>query len=272
MLVRPLATILATLLFSLSLLHGQNFPEPVNGLVAKPMLEERAPLPAPPLREADIMWQKTVWRVIDVREKMNHSFTYPERPLFTILTEAAEKQQIQLYADDDFRQVLSAEGRLRTQGTVDTVYITDPVTMKTRPKVIMNAFDVNDVQRYRVKEVWYFDKNTATLSVKIIGLSPLKDEYDENGNFLYELPLFWVYFPAARAVLAKENAPLPNQVNGNRSWDDLFASRFFSSSIIKADNIHDRRLIDFLNWRDAVIAGEKIDRSIFNDEHDVWSH
>ncbi|PHI18566.1 gliding motility protein GldN [Lewinellaceae bacterium SD302] len=268
--VSSMATVLAALLFSISL-SAQDFPEPVNGLIAKPMLAERTPLPDPPLREADVMWQKTVWRVIDVREKMNLTFTYPERPLFDILTEAANNNEIQLYVDDDFSEVLSEAGRQRMEGTADTVMVTDPKTMIQRPKVIVNAFDVRDVKRYRVKEIWYFDKSTATLKSKIIGLSPLKEEYDENGNFKYELPLFWVYFPATRKVLARENAPLPGLINGNRSWDDLFASRFFSSSIIKADNIHDRRLSDYLSGRDAVLAGDKIDREIFNFEHDVWA-
>ena len=29
------------------------------------------------LREADVMWAKRIWRVIDLKEKMNHKLYYP---------------------------------------------------------------------------------------------------------------------------------------------------------------------------------------------------
>jgi len=41
---------------------------------------QRAPAPYPPLREADVMWAKKVWRVVDLREKMNQTLYYPTSP------------------------------------------------------------------------------------------------------------------------------------------------------------------------------------------------
>lgn len=252
-------------------LNAQDFPVPINGLTAKSARAGARPLAPPPLRAADVMWQKTVWRVIDVREKINQPFAYPERPLYTILTKAAERNAVQLYANDDFSEVLSEENRQAMRGTVDTVLVTDPRTFKQRYKVIVNHFSPDEIKRYRIKEIWYVDRQTATLNVRIMGISPLREQYDENGNFLYELPLFWVYYPAAIALLNEENAPTHQQLLAGRSWYDLFESRAFSSSIVKADNIHDRKLGSYLSGRDAVLAGEKIDREIFNFEHDLWA-
>ena len=56
--------------------------------VEKQLFQERRVLPYAPIREADIMWEKKVWQVVDTREKMNHPFRYPVRPFFEILTEA----------------------------------------------------------------------------------------------------------------------------------------------------------------------------------------
>ena len=57
---------------------------PLDDIVDKRMIEDRRVLPYQPLREADIFWEKRIWRVIDIREKMNLPFAYPEKPFFTI--------------------------------------------------------------------------------------------------------------------------------------------------------------------------------------------
>ena len=75
--------------------------------------------PYPTLREADVMWSKRVWRVIDLREKMNHPLYYPDSPmldrksLFDVIIDAAIKEgRITLFdnpaTDDQFRYEMSA--------------------------------------------------------------------------------------------------------------------------------------------------------------------
>ncbi|MEM6769692.1 MAG: hypothetical protein AAF597_03820, partial [Bacteroidota bacterium] len=99
------------------------FPIPVNDIVTDRDAVQNTPLQPAPLRAADIMWQKRVWRVIDVREKINHTFSYPPRPLVSILLDAAEEQRIQLYStvDDKFSTPLTETERLQSAGMPDTV-------------------------------------------------------------------------------------------------------------------------------------------------------
>ncbi len=42
--------------------------------------EDIRPVPYDPLRKADVMWSKRVWREIDMRQKMNQVFYYPIEP------------------------------------------------------------------------------------------------------------------------------------------------------------------------------------------------
>ena len=68
----------------------ENQDRPLDDIVEKRTITEKRVLAYDHIREADIFWEKRVWRVIDTREKMNLPFAYPERPFFSILMDAAE--------------------------------------------------------------------------------------------------------------------------------------------------------------------------------------
>ena len=53
---------------------------PRDGVYDRTVITQVQPIPYPYLREADIIWTKRVWRVIDMREKMNQPFYFPETP------------------------------------------------------------------------------------------------------------------------------------------------------------------------------------------------
>src|ERR1043165_7712405 len=59
--------------------------------------QEMKPIEYEYVREADVMWSKNIWRVIDTRQKMNLPFSYPERPLIQVIHEAAKKGDITVY-------------------------------------------------------------------------------------------------------------------------------------------------------------------------------
>ncbi|MEM9528988.1 MAG: gliding motility protein GldN, partial [Bacteroidota bacterium] len=215
-------------------LYAQTFATPVNDIVSDREATIAPALPHAPLRAADVMWQKRVWRVIDVREKINLSFAYPERPLIQILMEAAEAGKIQLYSPitDDFSTPLSTLERKAIAGQEDTVMFVDPVTQRATPKVIQRDLNPSEFTRYRLQEIWFFDKVTSTMQVRILGIAPIRDVYGEDGNLRYEEAAFWVYYPAARKVLTKEIAFSEGNDAANRSWEDLLESRFFKRSLI----------------------------------------
>ena len=250
------------------------FLAPVNDIVEKRMIVERKILDYEDVREADIMWQKRIWRVLDVREKINLPFANPERPLITIFMEAGVNGDIQLYdpIDDKFSNPLAEADLSGLGGGIDTVEQIDEDFNVTYVPV-ERMFDPTTVRRFRIQEVWFFDKESSTMNARILGIAPLKDQFDENGNFLYELPMFWVYYPAARQMLANEMA----FVNGNdaavRSWEDVFEARYFNSYIIQESNVLDRRIEDYLtSGRERLLEAERIKHEIFNFEQDLWSY
>lgn len=247
---------------------------PLDDIVDKRIIDDRRVLPCQPIREADIFWEKRIWRVLDVREKMNLPFAYPEKPFFTIIMDAAVNGDITVYSveDDKFTSKLNADEVAGMGATVDTVITFDPETYEEQMQVVRNEINPEDVKRFRVKEVWFFDEETSTMQVRILGIAPMIDVNDDNGNFRYEKPMFWVYYPEAREILSRHQVFNSFNDSSKMSWEDLFEMRYFSSYIFKESNVYDRRLQDYLSGVDLLMEADKIKSGIFNFEHDLWTY
>ena len=247
---------------------------PLDDIVKKTLIDERRVLPYEPMREADIFWEKRVWRVIDIREKMNLPFAYPEKPFFTIIMDAAVDGDINVYSTDDdkFSFRLEPDEVASMGATVDTVITFDPETYEEQVQVVRNEINPEDVKQFRIKEIWYFDEESSVLKTRILGIAPLIDVFDDNGNFRFTKPMFWVYYPDCREVLAREKVFNPGNDASPNSWEDLFEMRFFASYVYKESNVYDRRLQDYLSGVDLLLEADKIKQEIFNFEHDLWSY
>lgn len=252
----------------------KEFDRPLDDIVEKKLTLEKRVLPYDPVREADIFWEKRIWRVIDIREKMNLPFAYPERPFFKILMDAAVNGDIRVYSteDDKFTNALTPEEVASKGASVDTVITFDPETYEEQIQVVRNDINPEDVKRFRLKEIWFFDEESSTLQVRILGIAPLLDVKDENGNFKYELPMFWAYYPQCREILARE--PVFNIANdaAPTTWEDLMEMRYFASYIMKESNVRDERIQDYMTGIDILLEADKIKQEIFNFEHDLWSY
>ncbi|MEY3367325.1 MAG: hypothetical protein RI973_480 [Bacteroidota bacterium] len=251
-----------------------NQGKPLDDIVEKRTIAEKRVLPYDHMREADIFWEKRIWRVIDIREKMNHPFAYPERRFFSILMEAAANGEISVYStvDDKFTSLLTPDEVASMGASTDTVYIMDPETYEEQISITQNELDHSSITRFRLKEVWFFDEESSRLQVRILGIAPMQDVQDENGNFKYEQPMFWVYYPQIREILARERVFNVGNDASPMTWEDLMENRQFSSYIYKESNVRDRRLIDYVSGVDLLLEADKIKQEIFNFEHDLWSY
>jgi len=247
----------------------------MDGVVERTLYLDAGVIPYEPVREADVPWEKRMWRVIDLREKINAPFTYPNKPLIKILIDAAANGDITVFRKDAFSEPLPMDELEQQLYRIDTTRVVDPETYEETIKVTRSDFNPDDVKRFRIKEIWFYDKEVSRLRNRILGISPIKDVYDENtGLFKREEPMFWVYFPAAREYLASfqvfnganDAAPL--------SWADYFDIRRFSSFVYKETNVRDFRLKDVYpdDRLEQLYESERIKEDLFNFEHDLWSY
>lgn len=250
-------------------------PQPLDDITTRDVMKDRVTLPYQPLREADILWERRIWRVVDVREKMNLPFSAPESPLFKVLSDAALAGELNVYSteDDKFSKRLNPSDIRSLLYRRDTIIVFEPEDYTEEVKIVENETNWEDVKRFRIKESWFFDTKTSTLRSRILGIAPIIDVKDENGNFKYEMPLFWVYYPAARPMLAQHKAITHGEnYSATTTWEDIFEKRYFASYITKENNVQDLRLQDMYSGLDLLMESDKIKNELFAREHDMWSY
>jgi len=257
--------------------------EPVEGyylddIVDRTLTLESKVLPYDTPREIDVPWEKKVWRIIETREKINIPFRNPTRPFFNILVDNIKDGNVRAFKDEFFEEPLSAGAVDSLLFSTDSTMIEDPETYEV--KIVLTTSEINpdDINKYRIKEVWYFDKEASRFKVRILGIAPLKDEIDpETGLLKYENVLFWVYYPELREYLASEAVPSDYNDIFPMTWYDLFENRMFQSYIIKVNNVLDLRFKDKYEKSptqdmDVLLESQKLKRELFNFEHDLWSY
>jgi len=283
--MKKLVVYLGVVVFMLSLAGNKSNAQIINGAYKQNDILQKKPMPLPTVREADVFWSKTLWRIIDLREKMNQSLYYPSTEmdgrvnLITLLMNGIENGQITPYdplEDDDFKIPMSSEQVKQKFGAeTQVIETTDFDTGERIQKTIAGEIRSNEVKQYMVKEEWYFDKQTSTMNVRILGICPIREfvrQGDTSGEMSRE-KLFWVYFPEARPLFAT-NLVL-NQYNQARqmSFDDLFVKRFFNSYVIAESNVYNNRLISsYLNGKEAMLESKRVEAKIFNYEQDLWEY
>lgn len=235
---------------------------------------EREVVPYDNIREADVLWQKRVWRIIDSREKMNLPFKYEGidwkdlKPLVFILRDAAISGEITVYQEDNFKTVKLPADVAKIGAGNDTIQLSDLDGNYVKDTVLVREFDPTKVSKYRIKEDWFFDKETSSMQVRIMAIAPLY--YDD--QIQLDLPMFWAYFPTTRNVLVKQEVFNAHNDAIRLSWDDLFEMRMFSSYIYKESNVFDRRIQDYATGTDALRESDRIKQDIFEYEHNLWSY
>ena len=229
-------------------------------------------------READVFWSKNVWRIIDTRQKMNKPFAYPPKPLIQIIQEAAVKGEVRVYdpsveSADQFKKVMDTAEVARIGVKRDTVIQIDPLHPdKEITVVVNNELQYYRITKYRIKEVWFFDTRTSSMQVRIMGIAPVMEDYDEKGNYRGDMTMYWVYFPDLRNILAKQEVFNPQNDWQHVSWNDLFDMRYFESYIYKESNVYDRNIQEYATGTDALLESDRIKQHIFETEHDLWEY
>ncbi len=272
-------------IFALLFTAEESHAQVLDGIFVKEHVPARKAASYKYLREGDVMWSKRVWRIIDLREKINHPLYYPttqigdRMSLIDLLLWGINTEGIVAYSDQDdrFTQPIS-----RTQIETNFGAIEKPITFTDEngnevTKVIKEEMVSSQVKQYIVKEDWFFDRQHSIMDVRIIGIAPVRFYLPESAiegetEMRRRVPL-WIYFPEARRILANHELFNENNDAERRTYDDIFFKRKFNSYIIREANVQDDRGIrDYSIGIESLLEADKIKKSMFNYEQDLWNY
>jgi gliding motility associated protien GldN len=222
-------------------------------------------VPYAPLREADVAWERRVWRLLDLNAPENLPFRDPEgegpgcMDLFAVIRHGLlEEGAITAYdpgpaSDDDaFRVPYSRKALFEMLASSELDH--GPV-----------------VSRFMIKEDWIFDKQRSEMVVRIIGLAPMREVRGEEGELRGHQVVFWLYYPECRLTFARWAAD--RDMNGVRlSFEDFFAQRRFASTVVKVSGEPDRAISAYRTGLDALMEAEGVKEQLFHLGFDLWHY
>jgi gliding motility associated protien GldN len=244
--------------------------------------------------DRDILWSETIWEVIDLDERVNFPLYFPtdtvdirpdRRSLFDVLIKSIKSGELKdIYVDSYFTEKRNFEDLSAALIKVDTTDLgyeqVNAGEQISEEFINRRELTSRDIEEYRVKGMWYFDKRQGELKYRLLGIAPvapdvnfIDDESMAPEDALVEL--FWVWYPSARQILHK--AKVFNQRNNSQpiSFDMLLNSRRFNGVIYKQENIYgDRYIKDYItdNAMFQLLESERIKEQIRNREQDMWTY
>jgi gliding motility associated protien GldN len=256
------------------------FDRPLDGYYKKNNILSARVTPYANLRENDVMFQKRVWREIDVREKMNQYLASPKQRLIDVLLAAIDAGELTAYDPsptkedpngDTFSTPLAAgqaRSRMSDSSAVDKF---DKDGNKIGSEFRAGEFNPDSVVKFRIKEDWIFDRQRSIFEPRIIGIAPLIKPKAAGLELDYQ-PAFWIYFQEARQVLATKEAVSRNNDATGLSFDDVFVKRLFTSYIVKQSNDKDERIRDYAQGIDKLYESDRIKKALMDWELDLWEY
>ncbi len=242
--------------------------------------QTKTPIALPVIREADVMWAKDIWRIVDLNERQNFPFYFQieKRPnqlnLFNVLLAGIDSNKITAYKSDDLiwndtltkKQVFN---KVVLSDSINVYYADEFGNEYVKTQFMSDTLGGEYIVQYWIKEKWFFDKQRSVMDVRIIAICPVK--YDVSKELL--IPLFWINYSDARNWLSQYQTINSKNISEQRTFDELFIKRKFVSVIKKESNMYDREIEEYVNnVKEFLQESERIKEFIRSFEADRWEN
>jgi len=243
------------------------------------------------LGESDVVWSKKLYRIIDLREKMNLNLYYPSLKYDSATNGfVSDMSDGRMNLSGILLNEIMAGNVIATDGddmSVPTTYNDiaqkmnrDTLTISVvdangvpRDSTVMNMENPADIKQLMLLEEWFFDKKHSRLDVRIVGICPIYMGYDQVTARLVKRRLFWIKYEDVRQALASHESFNSYNDAQRISFEDLLLQRKFDSYIVAESNVYDDRFVNqYKMGPQQIHEAERIKAEVFNFEQDLWEY
>lgn len=250
-----------------------------DNVYTKENVPGKKPLNYVSLREADVMWSKKLWQMIDLRKRMNQVLYFPEnemddrKSLIQVIMHGIDNEGLTAYRSDQFKEMYSTDEVYQEMGAGEETQQIQQPDGSTKDTVIQTGVRYDEIKKYLIKEQWVFDRKYSDLRVRVVGICPIREFIDDDTGEKRKSQAFWIYYPEARNLLA--NFEIFNRKNDAQriSYEDWFQQRRFNSYVVQETNVYGNRLInEYTTGKNTLLEAREIRNEIFEFEHDLWEY
>ena len=227
-------------------------------------------------------WIRNIMRELDLTKEKNAPLYYPVQEmngmknLFTSLFQLVSEDKIKIYGyqadydsfEDDnimtFKEMLNKFN----------IYYDEIPPGGGRPaSFAVNSSDIpsREVNRYFVKEAYYFDQNNSQYDVKTLALCPIANITMDSGEEVPQ-PMFWVKYEDIRPYIVN-NRIMTSSINNAKIYtmDDFFRRRMYDGEIIQTENLLNLPLMALFETDEEVFAEqERIEEQLRSFNDSLW--
>ena len=257
------------------------------------------PLSLRQVHESYLMWKRTLWRRVDLKEKQNKPFFAMNRELSKIIISAVERgvlipyrsdsvNDVNVMSRDDFliniqQENLDAEDDFEDGGfeddpfaaaIEDDPFATDEEEVETGPIFIPNR----EFSIFEIKEDLYFDRIHSRIYFDIQSISmylPGDSFYNLTGvekpvaSFRF-IDLYNLFKSMPKEAIWFNDSNIAQHKN----LGDAFLLRLFKGIIVKVANADDVRVSELYakSRKDGIMASFKVEQDLMEWEANLWEY
>ncbi len=233
--------------------------------------------------DADLQWQRVIYRSLSLDVAENMPLYYPEEPdqdgmnLFFIIMKQLSSNNLAAYEYLDGREIFSEQYLVKVGDILDRFHIIHAKakgSTEKNPKYTIENADIpaNEVLSYYIMEKYEFNRINSKVTRRVEAICPVLHRSDEFGGEPIKYPMFWVKMSDLRPFIVQQYVFTDNDNNVLRtSLDDYFMNNMYKGEIYKYKNLRNLSMMQMYPNPDKLkLAQDSLEKRLATFDKNIW--